>query len=313
MSLFKKGQHSLNKKYERFSEVYIKTNKYRKKTRLPRSRKSGPDSASDEFALPSRRADRFTRRKLGRRLGSLWPFKYIGMIFAFFDGRMRAMREAHESAVLGYVPIKLFIGLCLITMGLYPYIWIWNNAYAFNKLGDRRVTEASFKRLAALGFAAQSLLPISAAFYAAGRFFDARIAIEISYAVTFALVAIYLLAVFPMRCFNYFCVRWALRSAVIKWDIDGVMVGRAMPSWFKLFLFGSVYIQRHINRLMGLGMPGFADVSEIESDATLGELIESYVLTEKTDRIAAHWTKDNFEPEYDEDPDYEDEEYDGRI
>jgi hypothetical protein len=121
--------------------------------------------------------------------------------------------------------------------------------------------------------------------------------LEIAYGVVFALVSLYLSVIFPMRCFNYFRFRWALRSAVIKWDNEGVMVGRAMPSWVGLFLFGSAYIQYHINRLMGLGMPGFADASEIESDATLGELIGGYVITAKTDRVAAPWTKDDFEPE----------------
>jgi hypothetical protein len=184
-------------------------------------------------------------------------------------------------------------------------VWIWGNAYAFNKIGERRVYEASFKRLAVLGFAVQMLLPVSAALYAVWRFTGLDMALDTAYGVTFALVLLYSSVVFPMRCFNYFCFRWALRSAVIKWDREGVMAGRAMPSWFGLLLFGSAYIQHHINRLMGLGMPGFADVSEIESDATLGEWIGGYVVTVKTDRVAVPWTKDDFEPE-----EYEDE-YDG--
>lgn len=230
---------------------------------------------------------------------------------AYFGGKLRAVREVRESAVLGYIPLKIFLGLCLITLGAYPYVWIWGNAYAFNKMGERRIGEESFKRLAVLGFAVQMLLPVSAACYAAWYATGLPMMFEIAHAVAFALVLLYLSVIFPMRCFNYFCFRWALRSAVIKWDSDGVMVGRAMPSWIGLFLFGSVYIQRHINRLMGLGMPGFADASEIESDATLGERIGRYITKTKTDRVAVPWTKDDFEPEESEDEYEYDDEYDG--
>jgi hypothetical protein len=294
-----KGQHSLNKKYERFSEVYVKTNKYRKRARPSSSQK--PEN-EDVVLLPLRRAPR--RKKRG--IVSIWPFRWIRALFAYFNDKRRAVREAHESAVLGYIPLKIFLGLCVITLGAYPYVWIWGNAYAFNKMGERRVDEASFKRLAVLGFVVQMLLPVSAALYAVWYFTGFGMAIEVAHAVVFALVMLYLSVVFPMRCFNYFCFRWALRSAVIKWDFEGVMAGRAMPSWIGLFLFGSAYIQYHINRLMGLGMPGFADASEIESDATLGELIGSYVVTVKTDRVAVPWTKDDFEPE-----EYEDDGFDG--
>ena len=93
------------------------------------------------------------------------------------------------------------------------------------------------------------------------------------------------------------------------------MINRSITSWFKLFLLGSIYIQHHINRLMGLGMPGFADVSEIEHDASLMDIIDDYIAIGKPDRVVASWTKDDFEPENDDEfEDYyedHDEEYDG--
>jgi hypothetical protein len=61
---------------------------------------------------------------------------------------------------------------------------------------------------------------------------------------------------------------------------------------------------------MGLGMPGFADTSEIESDSTLGELIGNFVVPVKTDRVAVSWTKDDFEPKEYED-EYEDDDLNG--
>ncbi|MDR0764477.1 MAG: hypothetical protein LBE65_02665 [Synergistaceae bacterium] len=249
------------------------------------------------FSLPSRRARRGERRGIVRRVVSSRPFRWVKGVFAYFGDKRRAIREARESAVLGYIPLKIFLGFCVITLGVYPYVWIWGNAYAFDKIGERG---ASFKRLAVPGFAVQMFLPVSAAFYAVWYFTGSRMAFEIAYAAAAAFASLYLSVIFPTRCFDYFRFRWALRSAVIKWDSEGVMVERTMPSWIGLFLFGSAYIQYHINRLMGLGMPGFADASEIESDATLAERIGGYVVTGRADRVAVPWTKDDFEPEEDE-------------
>jgi hypothetical protein len=178
---------------------------------------------------------------------------------------------------------------------------MWGNAYAFNKVGGRRINEASIKGLAIMGFLVQLLLPASAAFYSFHRFTGSSDARGLSIQTACAFAVLYALLILPMRCFNYFSLRWALRSAVIEWDKEGVMVGRAMTSWFKLFLLGSAYIQHHINRLMGLGMPGFADVSEIEMDISLADIIDNYVTSVRPDRNVASWTKDDWEPEYDED------------
>jgi hypothetical protein len=188
---------------------------------------------------------------------------------------------------------------------------MWGNTYAFNTIGGRRINEGSVKNLAVLGFLVQLLLPLSIGSLFAWWFTDLEIAYKMASYAAFVFVSLYFLVIFPMRCFNYFCVRWALRAAVIDWDSEGVMVGRTVTSWLKLFLFGSVYIQYHINRLMGLGMPGFADASEIEPDATLGEIIDGYVVLGKSDRASASWTKDDFEPQSEEEYEYSEEEYDG--
>jgi hypothetical protein len=307
MALFNRGQHSFNKKYERFSDVYKQSTKYRKRTRTHRTGRLGDDG----FFLPSRR-ERFGKKRAGfrGRIWSVFPLKYIALIFAKFRGRMRVIRETRSSALLGYIPTKLFLGLCVITCGLYPYIWMWGNVYAFNTVGGRRINESSVKRLAILGFMVQLLLPIAIAARAAWRITGIEFVLEASQIAAFVFLSLYVLVIFPMRCFNYFCVRWALRSAVIEWDSEGVMIGRSVTSWLKLFLLGSAYIQYHINRLMGLGMPGFADASEIEPDASLSEIIDGYVIMGKSDRAAASWTKDDFKYG-DEDEPEEYEEYDG--
>jgi hypothetical protein len=189
---------------------------------------------------------------------------------------------------------------------------MWDNTYAFNKVGGRRINEESVKRLAVLGFIVQLLMPFSVGALIVWKVTGTVIAGEIFQTAAFVFLSLYFVVIFPMRCFNYFCMRWALRSAVIEWDREGVMVDRSITSWLKLFLLGSLYIQYHINRLMGLGMPGFADYSEIERDASLAEIIGNYVAAgSKSDRVVASWTKDDFEPEdYDEFEDY-DEDDDG--
>jgi hypothetical protein len=310
MAIFNSGHHSFNKKYERFSDVYKLSAKYRRRTRSRRPNKRESDS-SDEVFVPSRR-EKFGGKKvtLWKRIWSIFPLKYIARLFGKFSERMRAIRETRASARLGYIPTKLFLGLCLVTCGLYPYMWMWGNTYAFNTVGGRRINEGSIKRLAVLGFVVQLLLPISAASHIAWRLTGHEVAFEARRIAILVFLSLYFLVVFPMRCFNYFSIRWAVRGAVIDWDNEGVMVGRTITSWIKLFLLGSVYIQYHINRLMGLGMPGFADASEIEPDVSLTEIIDGYVVLGRSDRSSASWTKDDFEPEYDDEPD-EYEEYDG--
>jgi hypothetical protein len=307
-----KGQHSFNKKYERFSDVYKYSQKYRKRTRTPRAGLFASDSDGDRFYLPSR------VEKFGRKRGGLWewmwsvfPLKYVELLFSKFFARMRMIREIRASALLGYIPSKLFIGLCAITFGLYPYVWMWGNTYAFNNVGGRRINENSIKLLAVLGFVTQLLVPLSVGAWVAWRITGADVLSEAWRSIAFAYASVYLLVIFPMRCFNYFCVRWAIRAAVIDWDREGVMVGRSVPSWLKLFLLGSIYLQYHINRLMGLGMPGFADASEIELDVTLRERINGYVTTGRPDRAVVSWTKDNYVSEYDDDYDEREEEYYG--
>jgi hypothetical protein len=299
MALFNEGQHSINKKYERFSDVHRINTKYRRRTRSYRSNVPDADSASGDFILPARRA-RYGRKRpsIAVRLWSAFLLKYITSANAKLRARLRKIKESRAAALLGYIPTRLFIGLCAITLGLYPYTWMWENVYAFNKVGGHRINGNSIKRLAVTGFLLQlSILGASASYTVCGitGMDDLRKPMAIA---ILSCVTLYFLIIFPMKCFNYFAIRWAIRSAVIEWDREGVMVGRTMTSWLKLFLFGSAYIQYHINRLMGLGMIGFADVSEIEIDASIGEFIDGYVTIGKTDRTSASWTKDEWTPEY---------------
>ena len=313
MAFFNSGRHSFNEKYESFSDVYRNANRYRRRKRTRRSHISGGYDGEGKEIFLSSRSERFGkgRGNFWRRMRPAFLLKLIHLLFSKFAGRLRAVDKTRESALLGYIPAKLFLGLCVITCGLYPYIWMWDNTYAFNKLGGSRIKEESVRRLAVLGFLVQLLLPIAIGMWIVWKVTRSAVTGEIFQTTAFVFLSLYFVVIFPMRCFNYFCVRWSLRGAVIEWDNDGIMVSRSITSWFKLFLFGSVYIQHHINRLMGLGMPGFADASEIERDASLFDIIDDYITMGKSDRTAASWTKDDFEPEDDFESEYYEEEYDG--
>ncbi|MDR3279942.1 MAG: hypothetical protein LBT23_05475 [Synergistaceae bacterium] len=301
MAIFNRGRHSINKKYERFSDVHKKSTKYRTGSRSSRATMPDADPASGSFVLPTRREIYGGKNvSMSRRLRFI-PFASLAVrAYALFRERMRRIRETRASALLGYIPMKLFIGLSVITLGLYPYTWIWGNAYAFNKVGGRRVDEHYIKVLSVIGFCVQLLIPASVAAYLAWRVTGVPEIYELSIRIAGIMAILYFALVLPVRCFSYFNLRWAIRSAVIDWDSEGVMVGRTITSWFKLFIFGSLYIQHHINRLMGLGMPGFADVSEIEMDISFSEMIDKYVVIGKSDQSAASWTKDDWKSEYGE-------------
>ena len=222
MALFNRGRHAFNKKYERLSDAYRIANRYRKRRRSHRPHISGGfDDEGQEIVLSSRR-ERFGKRRadIRKKIRSAFPLKYIPLLFAKFLGRIRVIDEMRASALLGYIPVKLFIGLCFITCGLYPYIWMWDNTYAFNKIGGSRIKEESVKRLAVLGFTVQLLLPVAVGMWIAWKVTGTEVTSEIFQTTAFLFLSLYFVVIFPMRCFNYFCVRWSLRSAVIEWDSE---------------------------------------------------------------------------------------------
>jgi hypothetical protein len=193
----------------------------------------------------------------------------------------RRPETSHSPVVIGYVPIEIFLALCAITFGIYPYAWLWNNSRAFVQLCGSRLRVNYLRRFAAAGFCAQLLLPAMVAAYVVWRFTGSERIFEIGLRCCVAYALFYALFVFPQRCYYFFALRWNMRSAVASWDRDGVMIDRTMMSWLKLFALGSVYIQLHSNRLIGLGMPGFADQDEILPDFSLGRWLREYLIAKK--------------------------------
>jgi hypothetical protein len=220
-----------------------------------------------------------------------WPILFAVSTISFVARRCFALARGAFSkaradspkapAVLGYIPVELYAALSVLTCGLYPFSWLWSNSAAFTNLCANRFQEKRLRLYAVTGFCVQLLLPVSLALFLASRFTDS---LRFEYfAPRFLLLyaASYLLLVFPQRCYHFFDLRWNIRRAVEAWDKDGVMISRTMKSWFKLFTFGSAYIQFHINRLIGLGMPGFVGQDEIMREFSVKNWLNEYVIIKK--------------------------------
>ena len=194
---------------------------------------------------------------------------------------LRGILFPGANAALGYIPVTLFLGFAILTLGLYPYIWLWSNLHAFEKIGVSAGDDRNIRRFAVYGFCVQMLLPLALLLYGAGAFLASGLVLELSFRCSLAYLALYVLVILPLRCGCYFDMRWKIRSRVADWDSAKIMMDRTLPSWFKLFLWGSLYVQHHINRLMGLGMPGFADPSEITDDFAVVQWVKDYVKGEE--------------------------------
>lgn len=186
-------------------------------------------------------------------------------------------REEENSTPIDYMPIPLFIAMTLFSLGIYPYIWLLKRVDGFSAAGMNGLDRMGIVRYCVVGLGVQ-LLPWGAimAFVWSrwdGGDFALRVALQmmIAYAAAFALV------VLPYRCFYHFDIRWRLRRAASVWDTGGIMIARTMGSLPRLFLLGTPYIQHHINRLIGLGMPGFSGYDDMPGDFYISDVIRDYV------------------------------------
>ena len=185
--------------------------------------------------------------------------------------------HAALTRTIDYIPLVLYLLFSVGSVGLYPYHWLLKRIDGFEVAGVTGLDRAGIGRYCALGICAQFLLVASGVIGLWGWFTG----IHEWYASAFLMLAVYgaafVLVILPMRCFYHFDIRWRLRRATSRWDENGLMIVRTAPSLFLLFLFGTVYIQRHVNRLIGLGMPGFTGYDDLGADTTIGDAVREYV------------------------------------
>ena len=178
---------------------------------------------------------------------------------------------------IDYIPMGLFALFSVCSAGLYPYIWLLNRIDGFAAIGATGLDRSGLGRYCVFGICAQ-LLPLASLVVCLWAHFAG---VGEWYASAFLMLAAYgaaiVLVILPMRCFYHFDIRWRLRRAASRWDENGLMIARTAPSLLRLFLFGTAYLQAHVNRLIGLGMPGFTGYDDVGTDATVGDAIKDYV------------------------------------
>ena len=161
-------------------------------------------------------------------------------------------------ALPGHFSIPLYLCFCILTCGLYPYIYLRRNAQALANFSDR-VSARRIKVYTAIGLAVQAVAIVGLLLFLYGLAFSDGAPAKTTSSPAVAYLFLLILIVLPLRCFHQFNIAAAIRHEVILWDPSQIMIGRTANSWTFLFLLGSVYIQHHINRLAGLGMPTLRD------------------------------------------------------
>ena len=217
--------------------------------------------------LPRRQDLHRKSRRLFRSLGYYLTLFKDKFNISGHDDRAAARR----STLFDYVPAGLFVGMSLATLGLFPYVWVWCNLYAFAALCGKQVGTARLRLFAVTGFCVQLLLPaLASVFFWNGvtqqpSDYDGAASFMVLFAV------LYIVVIFPQRCSLYLIFGNSLRRLADSWDREGLMVSRTINSSPKLILLGSSYIQYHINRLADLGAPGLVSESEMMGDLSFLE------------------------------------------
>lgn len=145
---------------------------------------------------------------------------------------------------LDYVPLTIFVPFTVISLGIYPNVWLALRARAFSAISGGIVDSRAVRRCALFG-SISSIAAIIAVVLASSTMLAAAIGLFVLFAL-------------PLRCFCHSEIRSGIRRSAAEWDADGRMAERTIPSSTRLAILGSIYIQHHINRLIGLGMPGFS-------------------------------------------------------
>lgn len=196
-------------------------------------------------------------------------------------GRRRRRRVAEHAralrAELSYMPLTVFVSLCAATLGLYPYLWLASRAWSFAALDPVAFDARAALRYCAVAAAAHCLLVLSAVpglVWLIGGY-------ELAAVVTRAMLSLYaalaLLVVLPLRWACLTAMRWAMRSAAAAWAADLVIIPRTMRSLLATHLLGTVYAQAHINRLVGLGMPGLAGYDDMWNDVSAADVVRDFL------------------------------------
>lgn len=179
--------------------------------------------------------------------------------------------QSSQSAA-DYIPLLIFVPISLLTFGIYPYIWFLRRIDSFAAIGTGELDRNRAVAYCIIGSAACAMLSAGLAAWSFAQWHHLALAGAL----------LLVLAVVPMRTFWLFELRRRLRDVAHEWDQGAMMTYRTLPSPTLLFIFGSFYLQLHINRLIGLGMPDLGDYDDVAAweDASLREVLTDFLYRE---------------------------------
>lgn len=175
------------------------------------------------------------------------------------------------------MPLGIFVPRCAASLGFYPHLWLAARAWSFAELDPVAFDPRAAQRYCAVAAAAHCLLVLAAVPGVVWLIGGYPLAGAAAQAMLALYAALLLLVVLPLRWSCLSAIRWAMRSASAEWDSDCVMMPRTMRSLLATHLLGTIYVQSHINRLVGLGMPGLSGYDDIWSDVSAADIVRDFL------------------------------------
>ncbi|EHM09273.1 hypothetical protein TheveDRAFT_0085 [Thermanaerovibrio velox DSM 12556] len=136
------------------------------------------------------------------------------------------------------VPLLMMVLLSVVTMGIYPAYWVYSRRDAFNQMGSAHVGDV-------LG-----TVPLILGFVSLGFSFKSAIS-PIWGSMAGGLASLVGAVMMILACFRY---RENLRFYVKIRDASPLAAESVARSWFMTLIFGALYLQYHVNRLLDAGL-----------------------------------------------------------
>ena len=145
-----------------------------------------------------------------------------------------------DRGVFKRVSLLVMILLSLVTLGIYPGVWLYLRREAFNRLS----AAARLEDFLVYGVLGANILSVAVSVADAAS----------SYGSTSFLASLVSLASFVLTVLAAFRIRTQLRDYARRKDPSGLAADQVARSPLWTFLFSFLYIQHHLNRLLDAGL-----------------------------------------------------------
>ncbi|MCX7827696.1 MAG: DUF4234 domain-containing protein [Thermanaerothrix sp.] len=136
------------------------------------------------------------------------------------------------------VSLLVMILLSFVTVGIYPAYWVYSRRQAFNSMGSAHVGDV-------LG-----TVPLILGFVSLGFSFKSAIS-PVWGGMAGGLASLVGAVMMIVACFRY---RDNLREYVKVRESSPLAADSVARSWFMTLVFGALYLQYHVNRLLDAGL-----------------------------------------------------------